>query len=631
MKGKHMKNEKLEMILEYKKAYEAGESKLSDDEYDALVCSYILEFDGSYNDIYRDELIQDKYPLLSQQNLYFKEDIENHVKKYGSMVATPKYDGVSICASITVSQTKSMVVENIKSRHGKEMSLSVTNCLKELIQKLEDNFKKVCIFDHKTVARFEVILPRKYFDKEKYANPRNYVAGQLNRKEAIPDNISQFSLIPFDISIFKDDLNYLEFVKLMDFPVFTFSDYILNLEVVWKKLLKLNRLEDYDTDGIVFRPLFNYIRNGYGYNKHHWHSECALKNIDSEKITTILDEVNWNITQSGRYIPVGTLNPPAQFKDSKVTKVMLNSVNFIKTMGIKIGSNVTVIKSGDIIPKIIHSDGKGIAISKIVCHYCHTILEIKGANYFCTNDNCPGRLNSIFFNQIRWVQARLGLKGISEKTVDVLHFKGYEIKNFITTIDSDTTIPESLKRLSIPLSNAIRKAEFSIGDVIEFAQIEGIGHETCKKFDSFIQELSDTSNIFDNRNNLKSFLEWEDLFLKFYEITDGLSTPAMQSLHEAMKNSKSDISFLFYILNIRPLQKIDKNLPRYIVTGSLNGLSKKRLQEQLRGKAIVVSTVSKADFLVCNNPGKNSSKYQQAVKKQIPIFDQDEFLEKLNS
>ena len=70
---------------------------------------------------------------------------------------------------------------------------------------------------------------------------------------------------------------------------------------------------------------------------------------------------------------------------------------------------------------------------------------------------------------------------------------------------------------------------------------------------------------------------------------------------------------------------------KFVITGTISGMSRKEIKEKLESyKATVSESVSKHTnvVIVGANPG---SKYQDAIKLNIPIWDEEKTKEVLNS
>ena len=108
---------------------------------------------------------------------------------------------------------------------------------------------------------------------------------------------------------------------------------------------------EYPDDGIVFR-VDNYTDfERMGYTSHHPRGAYALKSIQTGEITKLLDVV-WNVGKSGVVAPTAVLDP-VEIDGANVSRATLHNMRYITDLRLEIGCMVEVIRSGEIIPKIV--------------------------------------------------------------------------------------------------------------------------------------------------------------------------------------------------------------------------------------------------------------------------------------
>jgi DNA ligase (NAD+) len=77
----------------------------------------------------------------------------------------------------------------------------------------------------------------------------------------------------------------------------------------------------------------------------------ALKEKKEGVITTLID-VKWQVGKSGVVSPVGILEP-VTIGDAVVQKATSHNIDYIRSLNLEIGCKVEVIRSGEIIPRIL--------------------------------------------------------------------------------------------------------------------------------------------------------------------------------------------------------------------------------------------------------------------------------------
>ena len=108
---------------------------------------------------------------------------------------------------------------------------------------------------------------------------------------------------------------------------------------------------EFPDDGVVFR-VDNYTDfERMGYTSHHPRGAFALKSIQTGVNTKLLDVV-WNVGKSGVVAPTAILEP-VEIDGANVSRATLHNMRYISDLRLEIGCTVEVIRSGEIIPKIV--------------------------------------------------------------------------------------------------------------------------------------------------------------------------------------------------------------------------------------------------------------------------------------
>lgn len=108
---------------------------------------------------------------------------------------------------------------------------------------------------------------------------------------------------------------------------------------------------DYPTDGIVYRLRDNFEFEKMGHTSNHPRGAFALKEQKMGEITTLIDVV-WQLGKSGVVSPVGILDP-IEIGGATVSRATLHNIEYIRDLDLEIGCKVEVIRSGEIIPRIV--------------------------------------------------------------------------------------------------------------------------------------------------------------------------------------------------------------------------------------------------------------------------------------
>ena len=108
---------------------------------------------------------------------------------------------------------------------------------------------------------------------------------------------------------------------------------------------------DYPTDGDVFRLTSNVKFDALGHTANHPRGAFALKSVKAGEITQLKDVV-WQLGKSGVVSPVAILDTVV-IDGANVSRATLHNIEYIRDLNLEIGCYVEVIRSGDIIPRIV--------------------------------------------------------------------------------------------------------------------------------------------------------------------------------------------------------------------------------------------------------------------------------------
>jgi DNA ligase (NAD+) len=169
-------------------------------------------------------------------------------------------------------------------------------------------------------------------------NARNYAAGSLNLKDPTEFktravNFFAYGMQPYTNTKFMQDLDDL---KSYGFNVISEQD--------------LDKI--YPCDGVVFRVNNNAQFYEMGYTAKHPRGAYAMKERQAHVETKLID-VEWQVGKSGKVTPVAILEP-VYIGDALVSRATLNNPGFIEMLDLQIGDTVAIIRSGEIIPCILH-------------------------------------------------------------------------------------------------------------------------------------------------------------------------------------------------------------------------------------------------------------------------------------
>jgi DNA ligase (NAD+) len=254
--------------------------------------------------------------MYSLQKVFEADDIPTPFLSADTIIVTPKLDG----AAVALIYEKGIFVRGLTRGNGKK-GRNITSLLRHLVPNV--------IYTQETIQiTGEVVAPKTI------SNARNYASGALNLKSMDEFLSRELTFVAYDVqskvtNSFAEDMQHL-------------SEFNTVLDSNW---------DQFPHDGQVFRIDNNLAFEELGYTAHHPRGAFALK-IRAEGVVTKLLNVVWNVGKSGVVSPVAILEP-VMIGEATVSKATLHNIRFIEEMNLEIGCLVEVIRSGEIIPKIV--------------------------------------------------------------------------------------------------------------------------------------------------------------------------------------------------------------------------------------------------------------------------------------
>ncbi len=309
-----MKNIK-EFLRNASESYYNGNPIISDAEFDEL--SKIAQYDEvGYSS--RDNRFPHIYPMFSLQKVFVGEGKDPFNDYRGATVVTPKLDGAAV-SILYVNGTLQRALTRGDGRRG----IDITHNLQTLVpQALPFEVPVLQITG-------EVVAPKSI------KNARNYAAGALNLKDTKEFATRELHFIaygcqPYQTEFWSEDLALLG----KSFNTVMQSDW-----------------NEFPHDGSVFRIDDYDDFDNLGYTSHHPRGAYALKEIQDGVETTLVD-VLWNVGKSGVVAPVAILEP-VEIDGATVSRATLHNMAYIESLNLEIGCRVELIRSGEIIPRIV--------------------------------------------------------------------------------------------------------------------------------------------------------------------------------------------------------------------------------------------------------------------------------------
>jgi len=296
----------------------------------------------------------------------------------------------------------------------------------------------------------------------------------------------------------------------------------------------------------------------------------------------------------------------------------------IRAMGLKIGSTVSVVKRGEIIPKIeglapvSMSDKLEEIVFPKTCGVCKTELVDGGTRLYCPNPACPKRL---LHRLEKWVSV-LDIRELGVKLINQL-FEKERVRHIheLYTLTAEE-LSEYERMGEVSAAKVIRhiqtKRELSLAAFIAGFDFEGIAETTMEKI---------AADGFDTLEKLRAA-----------EITDlsavhGVGEITASVIADGLKECAGEIDAVLKtgVISIAPPPSEESQPLRgisFCFTGEMKSMKRGEAEEKIKslGAQSKSSVVKGLSYLVTNDPSSGSSKNKKAQELGIPIIDEEEFL-----
>jgi len=289
-------------------------------------------------------------------------------------------------------------------------------------------------------ARGEVVMNRRAFERlnaerdekglSRFANPRNAAAGSLRVLEPQVTASRRLEFYTYFLLVdgqpsFPTHSAHLQALHRMGFKVnpntrtCRDADEVLAFCAEWEA--RREQLP-YEIDGVVVKvdSIEQQRQLGYTAKAPRW--AIAYK-YPARQATTTVEAIEVQVGRTGALTPVAHLRP-VEVSGVTVSRATLHNEDEIERLGLQIGDEVVIERSGDVIPKVVRVSSQGSYRKKfqmpVKCPVCGSkvVREEGEAASRCINVNCPARLKeSILHFASRGV---MNIDGMGDALVDQL-------------------------------------------------------------------------------------------------------------------------------------------------------------------------------------------------------------------
>ena len=411
------------------------------------------------------------------------------------------------------------------------------------------------------------------------------------------------------------------FLKEQGFPISPFYRRADSRDAVLAAIKEIEESRptlDFLIDGAVVKVRDNETRAAMGYTDKFPRWAVAYK-FAAEENTATLMEVTWELGRTGKLTPLAHVSP-VDFAGVTVRKATLNNMGDIRRKKLKIGKEVWIRRSNDVIPEImgcVDDDAPGVDIlPPDRCPACGGELTERGAHLFCLNrQSCKPQ--SVM--RIKHFASRdaMDIASFSEKTADLLYdqlgvrdaadlyqldmsqllslegFKEKKAQNLLTALENSKRCKLDAFLLAVGIPNIGKSTARDLAQ--RFGTLEKVRNATVEELTAMdeIGEIVAQSMV-----EFFAFPENNRMIDRLLEM--GVKPEEVQKAQGGSLNGMT-----------------------LVVTGTLPTLSRQEAEQLIRdhGGTAASSVSKKTHYLVCGE--KAGSKLDKAQKLGVPVIDED--------
>jgi len=523
--------------------------------------------------------------MWSLEDIFDSEGLEKWLTKTYkldkniSFYCEPKYDGASL----------NLVYENGKLVKGITRGDGTVG---ELITQNVRTIQSVPLeIEHKQTIeiRGEVVIFKDEFDKINrqrlevgeavFANPRNAAAGSLRQLDSSITAKRNLVFLPYGVgeNELKEKLlsQKMEYIYSLGFrrpPDRAICKGYDEIEAIYKTMVEKRDSYSMMLDGMVVKvdEIASQIDMGHTVKVPRF--AVAYKFPAVEKITTV-KEIVLQVGRTGAVTPVAIVEP-TDIDGVVVERATLHNFDEIDRKDIRLGDRVIILRSGDVIPKIIkvlvheRSGDEVVFPRPSHCPVCSSELLDEGVLLKCQNLECSARV----VNSIKYFASKgcMNIEGMGSEVAEQLveaklirnildiyslkysdlenleGFKEKKINNLLQSIENTKGLEcwRFLRSLGIEhigevasknLCNTIGIKELLLPHKILYG-VDDFGSEKVKAYENFMKLNKKNIELLINEINPKEKecvenIDYFKLFIALFKV-DGLGNSSLEKIYD---------------------------------------------------------------------------------------------------
>lgn len=594
------------------------------------------------------EKVQHTTPMLSLSNAFSAEDIREFDRKIveelgyrPAYVAELKIDGLAISLHYEDGQFvrgatrgDGMVGEDITSNLRTIHSIPLQLPEKETFEVRGEAYMPHASFEQLNKKRAEA-------DQQLFANPRNAAAGslrQLDPKIAADRQLSVFMYALGEMGTLtgldshEEALQRLSSLSIRtneERKVCQTIEEVIEYTTYWTA----HRHDlPYEIDGIVIKVNRFEDQEQLGYTAKSPKWATAFKFPATEKTSELIG-IELSVGRTGVVTPTAILKP-VLIDGSTVQRASLHNEDYLIERDIRIGDTVIVRKAGDIIPEIVGpvlaerpADAEVFEMPSH-CPSCDEPLVKLDEEVAlrCINPTCPAQMKEAIIHFAS--RQAMNIEGLGERVSEQLYETGLvQSVSDLYQLEEEQLLPlERMGKKSVEnLLEAIEQSKQNSLEKLLFGL--GIRHVGAKVATILAQHFGSLERLVDaSKEELITIDEIGD------KVADALihyfAQDAVIELIEQFKLKGLNMNYLGALPSANKSETLLSG-QTVVLTGKLELLTRteaKAYLEQL-GANVTGSVSKKTDLVIAGEAA--GSKYTKAVSLEIPIWDEQQFVDVL--
>ena len=594
-------------------------------------------------------------PMLSLSNAFSREEFQDWHSRTGRLLGQP---GFAMTAEIKIDG----LAVRLDYRDG-NLELAATRGNGQTGEDVTHNIRTVrnlplALRDRppgRLQTRGEVYLPAAEFRRlnaertqsgdYRYANPRNAAAGavrQLDPAVAHRRNLRiwTYSLVRDDVQPQQSHWENLERMTALGLPVNPRRKHcasVADVQEYYYAMLEIRSRLGYDADGVVVKVDSIAGQQELGATGHQPRWAVAWK-FPAPRVATRLNAITVSVGRFGKITPVAQLEP-AVVDGVTVRHASLHNADDIRLKDIRPGDQVILERAGGVIPYVVgpvNTDPNRPNPPFTMPERCpscgHQISQRReAAAHWCWNEQCGNRPYKALKHFVS--KDAMDIDGFGPTLARALIDRGLvSSPGDIYRLSREDLLavnrmgPKSADRI---LANIARSRQASLSRVLYSLGIFRLGHHVSAILAGSYASLDRIARL-----SREELMRHEGIKEKTADaVIAGFSSPRVQETIAAMKAGGIQIH-QEATMNERS-QEIDQ-VPAQVfagmkvcVTGALQGMTRDQAHGHIiRLGGAPVSGVTKTTSLLVVG-AKPGSKLAKARQNGIPVWDEEQFREKL--